>query len=68
VFIERIEPFASTQPFLRRILARHRRKPVAPHLEVETYTWSVLPDRWQGGGMVQAIARELAWVRDELAR
>src|SRR5262249_7850102 len=37
-----------------------------PHLEVETYTWSVLPDaaRPRGdAGLVEGIARELAWAR-----
>ena len=41
-----------------------------PHLEVETYTWSVLPDgeRPDGDeGLVEGISRELAWTLDLLA-
>lgn len=41
----------------------------APHLEVETYTWSVLPaDRrpTDTSSLVAALAAELAWTRDAL--
>ena len=41
-----------------------------PHLEVETYTWNVLPDDRRprdDAGLVEGIARELAWTRDLLA-
>ena len=34
------------------------------HIEVETYTWSVLPD--SGIGIVDGIASELSWARDAL--
>ncbi|MCS7480984.1 metabolite traffic protein EboE [Umezawaea endophytica] len=37
------------------------------HVEVETYTWQVLPDRPVGeAGLVKGLAAELGWVRDEL--
>ena len=32
----------------------------------ETYTWSVLPERYRGEDVNRAIARELAWARDRL--
>ena len=35
----------------------------APHLEVETYTWEVLPPEIQVG-LGESIVRELQWVRD----
>jgi sugar phosphate isomerase/epimerase len=41
--------------------------PVTPHLEVETYTWQVLPDPPAGPAALAAgIAAELAWTRDRL--
>jgi sugar phosphate isomerase/epimerase len=41
--------------------------PLTRHLEVETYTWSVLPDRPAGdAGLVAGLAAELAWTRDRL--
>jgi hypothetical protein len=58
----------STQPDLRETLAALKRTAIAPHLEVETYTWDVLPDHLQCGSKVDAIARELDFVRGELAR
>jgi sugar phosphate isomerase/epimerase len=44
--------------------------PVTRHLEVETYTWSVLPEaqRPRGeAGLVDGLAAELRWTRDRLA-
>lgn len=43
--------------------------PATTHLEVETYTWSVLPpgDRPEGDpGLVRGLAQELSWTRDRL--
>ena len=59
--------FATTQPTLLDILARQREDGISPHLEVETYTWDVLPPELRAGGLDAAVARELAWVRDRLA-
>jgi hypothetical protein len=36
------------------------------HLEVETYTWDVLPAAYRGEPVATAVARELAWVRERL--
>jgi sugar phosphate isomerase/epimerase len=42
-------------------------RPVTRHLEVETYTWGVLPDGPGGDeGLVEGLAAELAWTRDRL--
>ena len=43
--------------------------PATTHLEVETYTWSVLPpgDRPEDDlGLVRGLAQELSWTRDRL--
>jgi sugar phosphate isomerase/epimerase len=66
IFLDEIEHFSTTQDFLREILAIHREDPVSAHLEVETYTWDVLPEQDRQGDVATAIARELAWVRDRL--
>ncbi len=66
VFLERAEPFHSTQPALKDALARVRTSFVAPHLEVETYTWDVLPKELRAGDRADAIVRELQWVMGEL--
>ena len=66
LFVDRIPPFATTQDFLAEILALHRSRPISPHLEVETYTWSVLPPELRGADLADDIARELAWVLERL--
>jgi len=66
IFLDRLEPFGSTQSFIREVLAIQRAQPVSAHLEVETYTWGVLPEPFRSGAVDAAIARELAWVRTEL--
>jgi hypothetical protein len=66
VFLERLERFEGTQPFLAEILDMVRGEPVAPHLEVETYTWDVLPEALRRVDVVTAVARELGWVLDRL--
>ncbi len=66
LFVAEIPPFATTQDFLAQILALHRAAPIAPHLEVETYTWAVLPAGLRGASIEADIARELAWVLERL--
>jgi|HigsolmetaAR201D_1030396.scaffolds.fasta_scaffold15660_2 hypothetical protein len=66
IFREELGEFATTQPFLREVLARHRRAPVSAHLEVETYTWDVLPDAYRGEDIVAAVSREMQWVQQQL--
>jgi hypothetical protein len=67
VFLEQLDGFASTQPFVREALQLHRDRARTPHLEVETYTWSVLPERHRRVPVEEAIARELEWVRGVLS-
>lgn len=66
IFLDELEHFSTTQDFLKQILALHREQPISEHLEVETYTWDVLPERYRGVDVSTAIARELNWVRQEL--
>jgi sugar phosphate isomerase/epimerase len=66
VFLAELEDFATTQAFLREILALHRQRPISDHLEVETYTWDVLPERYRRVDVATAIAREVAWVIEQL--
>jgi hypothetical protein len=58
--------FDTTQAFLREVLALHREKPLSEHLEIETYTWDVLPPEYRKTDLSAAIARELNWVKAEL--
>jgi hypothetical protein len=67
IFMENLGAFSSTQFFISAVLALQRVSPLSTHLEVETYTWNALPERLRAGGMEQAIARELNWVKEALA-
>ncbi len=58
--------FATTQPMLLDMLARQRGQGISAHLEVETYTWDVLPQELRSADLDGDIAREVAWVRDRL--
>ncbi len=66
VFLEELEDFSTTQDFLREILAIHRGAPISQHLEVETYTWEVLPEALRNVSLGAAIARELNWAKAAL--
>jgi sugar phosphate isomerase/epimerase len=66
IFLAQLRDFSTTQAFLGEILARHRREPISANLEVETYTWDVLPERYRQVDVASAVARELAWVVEQL--
>ena len=66
LFREELGPFASTQDYLRGVLGLLRDKAHTPHLEVETYTWDVLPEEYRREDIAAAVARELRWVLDQL--
>ena len=67
IFMDNLGAFSSTRSFISEVLGIHKLRPVSAHLEVETYTWNVLPEHLRAGGMEQAIARELNWVKETLA-
>jgi sugar phosphate isomerase/epimerase len=64
-------PLGTTRRELKATLAALVGGPVAVtnHLEVETYTWGVLPDGacpQDDAGLVDGLASELRWTRDRL--
>jgi sugar phosphate isomerase/epimerase len=66
LFRERLGLFANTQDYLGQLLSRLRRRTPCRHLEVETYTWDVLPEEYRREGIVAAVAREMRWVVDRM--
>lgn len=66
LFVETVGAFGTTQDFLAEILARHKQEPISNHLEIETYTWDVLPDALRAGSVDEAVAREMNWVLERL--
>ena len=68
VFQRDLGAFENTQGVLADFLALVAAEPVTQHLEVETYTWDVLPPALRTTDVVTGIARELAWVIERLPR
>jgi sugar phosphate isomerase/epimerase len=66
VFLADLNDLASTQGELRATLAALRAEPLSPHLEVETYTWDVLPQELKTGSKADDVARELQFVLEDL--
>ncbi|MEZ6067081.1 MAG: metabolite traffic protein EboE [Planctomycetaceae bacterium] len=62
---ETVGPLLTTRDDLRSALAAVRQLPYAPHLEVETYTWGVLPGE-QKPDLVAGLAAELNATRELL--
>jgi hypothetical protein len=55
----------STQADIVTVLEIQKNKPFTTHLEVETYTWGVLPDA-KKLPLNNSIIRELNWAKDQL--
>ncbi len=66
VFIEKLPEFETTRFFLEAVLDYYRDNPCSPHLEVETYTWDVLPASMRDTNVSTDIVRELNWVMRRL--
>jgi len=66
IFLDDFGSYKSTQFFIKDMLQLHKADPISDHLEVETYTWGVLPDELKTENMQDAIIRELQWVQSQL--
>jgi len=66
VFLDDLGIFKTTRPDIEAALRYHASDPVSDQVEIETYTWDVLPDSYKTGDIVEYVSRELEWVRDSL--
>ncbi|TFC33765.1 hypothetical protein E3O55_03540 [Cryobacterium sp. MDB1-18-2] len=66
VFLEELGPFVTTRFAVQQALQMHRETPLSDHLEIETYTWDVLPAHLKTGDITDYVTRELEFVRAEL--
>ena len=66
VFLEDLGPFRTTRFAIEDALHFHKQNFVSTQLEIETYTWDVLPDELKTGDIVDYVVRELDWVKSEL--
>jgi hypothetical protein len=66
VFLDDLGPFRTTRDAIEDALEVHRRQPLSAQLEIETYTWDVLPEELKSGDIVEYVCRELEWVKGVL--
>jgi sugar phosphate isomerase/epimerase len=66
VFLADLGDMGSTHADLGAVLAAMRRGHVSSHLEVETYTWDVLPEKLRTGSKAADIAREISFCAKRL--
>lgn len=66
IFLAELGGLGTTRPGIEAGLAVHADTPVSDHLEVETYTWDVLPAHLKTGDITEYVSRELDWMRDTL--
>ena len=66
VFLDDLGPFRTTRFAIEQALDAHLALPQSTHLEIETYTWDVLPSHLKTGDITDYVVRELEWVLDRL--
>jgi|SRR5215472_9505240 len=66
VFLDDLGAFGTTRFALEEALKFHKKTPLSRQLEIETYTWDVLPEHLKTGDIVDYVCREIEWVRGQL--
>jgi hypothetical protein len=62
-------PFENTNDHLLGVFDLLAKNPkLCSHLEMETYTWEVLPPEWKTRSVVDQLAAEYTWTLGELAK
>ncbi len=67
VFVESYGLLDSTRRDIEQVLCYWSESPMTQHLEVETYTWEVLPEELRSE-IDNSIAREMTWVKQQLEK
>lgn len=67
IFERELSPFTNTQDFLAEALDEVLARSLCQQIEVETYTWSVLPAHHRRLPLSEMIAGELRWVDAAIA-
>ncbi len=65
VFMDKTQECGSTRFFLQQILPLFSERLV---LEVETYTWTILPPELQSGTVTDCLTREIEWVAKTIGK
>lgn len=67
LFAAEFDVLGSTQAYVAEVLGHVLRHGLTSHLEIETYTWDVLPAGLKGD-LLDSIAREYEWVLETAGR
>jgi hypothetical protein len=62
IYLERFGLLEGTQGAIRECLAQMKQDNI-PHVEVETYAWTVLPREMQVAELADGIAEEIRWLK-----
>lgn len=65
IFLKEFGALSSTQDHILKTLAFLKKEQITEHLEIETYTWDVLPTDLKED-LTQSIIREINWLRERL--
>ena len=66
LFLAPESPLQSTAPTLDKPFWDMVRSGITSHLEIETYTWDVLPEHLKSADITEYVVRELQYVRARL--
>lgn len=66
LFVAPAAPLASTGDALDEDFWKAVRQGISPHLEIETYTFDVLPKEVHPGNIIESIAKEYRWVLEKI--
>ena len=65
IFLEQFGKLHSTQDHILKVVDYIKQNPVTEHLEIETYTWDVLPKELKRD-LSESIVREIDWLKERL--
>ncbi|WP_282163304.1 metabolite traffic protein EboE [Ulvibacterium marinum] len=65
IFLERFDTLFSTQDHILKVIDYLKKHAVSEHLEIETYTWDVLPKALKRE-LSESIIREINWLKDRM--
>lgn len=65
IFLEKFGALFSTQDQIIKTLTYLKNNPISEHLEIETYTWDVLPEGLKQD-LSSSIIREIEWLKDRI--
>ncbi len=65
IFLERFGHLYSTQDHILKVIEYLKHTTVSNHLEIETYTWDVLPKEIKKG-LSESIVREINWLKERV--